>query len=329
MQKVVIPENVKEIELKLEKPNQKIQQYYEDYSKGLLSKEVFANKLSLIVLYDHWYFGLKIRKEDIGEFYILLRPIIYRVISQYNNSKSSFATFFYTTIKYAIKSWNRKRVNEHINQSTINNYTLNEKLVSKSYLTCCDSNLYGNTYSENNINLDNFNPNQELYINGKRISKLFLLIITLKLSFYLTDAQITDISNFLGIKKEKLENYVEQCLDSLGPRIRIYKELETSININCIKKNKFNIAQKINSSEYLDPILKSRNDFYSKKWKTSVNRYNTKKMFINQTVIGKVLNISGYKIRYMLRKYELNPNDLREGCFKIIQKKSLENKGIV
>lgn len=326
MKSFEIPKNVKEIELELEKPNYKTQIVFEEYLNGFVCKEDLINRLSVIVVYHPLYFGIKISKEEIGEFYLFIKPVIERIISQYEEKKSRFSTYFYINMKYSYQTWNRKKYYEKLHQKTINYYAINEKILSNNFLTCSD---FPESYNENKPIFDEIDPKQQLFINGKVVSKLSLLVLALKFSFYLTESQISKISSYLEIPDKKMEQYIKQCLDSLQPRLIVLKKLETSLNRYSIKKNQIMFAMNSNTSNYSKNTLQQQYDFCSTNWKKYINRYKNKNMFVSQNVIGEILNIPTGRIRYMLKKLTLTFEDLKDGYYELKLDKDIKDKGIV
>ena len=148
------------------------------------------------------------------------------------------------------------------------------------------------------------NENEELpdiYIDNKKLDKNCLLILALKISYYLTDKSIERLAKKININPDVLWQYKLQADESLVSKIKKLEKYKTKIckayyykirheySLDYLEKNNLKFIQTKYSQKFQDEL-----------WKKTLS--DKIKIYTSNRIIAQILNLSEYQVKTKLRK---------------------------
>ncbi len=262
----------------------KVNSIYESFKKNKITKEK-----SIILLMEeifkspHYYEISKFNEDQRSDFILWSYKGINSLIDNYNDSSSSFLTYFTSTIRFLAKTWKKLYTREKTKQFVLDAFHDEEILEkeSKGYIYVSEPAMQ---YGRKNLYPLNLSPTH----------KKTLLILALKCYPYLTINHINKIPYLVGISPDEFSKYMGAIEEKTKKNKENFNIADGKLGYTFIKCRQCinelnNMDDNINQYYIVQNDLEKHKKLLEKK---RINYYRMKRRIIpKNTTIDAVLNL--------------------------------------
>ncbi len=217
---------------------------YADFKNKKTTLPETVNKIIRLMYENPKYFQLESFSQDnLQDFMVFCHPQLRLIIQKYDDSRSSFATFFSYCIYMQKKRFFKVYYRNYAKQKAISEYLEEETMTDAAEVSAY----------KNNVDLQDILPPETISLDiimktipgFSRIRSLTpkqkLLILTLKSCSFISDSQVQQIAQITGMKLEDLYSMLDTVEKSLNTRKKRINECNERLNKAWLCKKKLKL----------------------------------------------------------------------------------------
>ena len=289
----------------LKKEKIDLNEVFDSYKSGEISIQKGIELICKSIFLVPEYFGLSsIDCSNIGEFIIFLYPYLTKVFLLFSTTKSTFVTYLQTIVRLQYKSFLRKKFKEEAKFNSIK-VLYNEIDTGKRYRKISEITPYYIDKEEKEDSLLNIK-----FSENNKINRKCLLVFALKLSYYLTEKDIYHLSLLINIDADKLWHYKEAAVSSLKNKIKVREKKDNLLTSTYLSRIIYRMElEQLKEKNYYYFKAKNTYNLLDNRWKKMLESRKEKPIFVSNSELSRILNISLSKIRTLvcyIKKYDEN-----------------------
>ena len=272
-----------------------INELFNLFSSKKISKKEFTDKLLRIIIENRFFFSLeRLNDDSLFDFLYFCFPKITECIHEFDDSKSSFASFYQMHIRMEYLNWKKARMKENLkNRAVLNINKHDYSSVEEYYYSASEDNVtYGNASNSVAKMLSHKKGKKELYV------------IILKSIDYLTSAQISSLVDYYELDFNELGMYLEEAKECIKIKKENILKMQELVHKDFFRREELRLG--LTQFETDTPLYCQFYEDYVKicrRYQSRKNRLAKMKAIPSDNEIAKILNISPSCVRYILRKY--------------------------
>lgn len=265
--------------------------HYNGFVNGRISFQELRN-----LLLEHTFHSKKkwklgwMTEDDFSEFLIYLEGSIKKIVQNYDGSLSNFSTYFSNAVIRQAGWWRIKR------------FEKNKRLSCGDLLVNEEQSRVSDDIADEIVErlTDTHNKHKLRMTKVDNVVREFLLVLTLKASYDITDTMIEKIACVTDVNEEALRYMVSEARKSMEKKINRLNILNIRrSNAYSLRRNAIDDAE-LSTEESLFIINKGYSK-YDKRWIKINNMISQQSMTPANLVIGDLLDISTRRITKILK----------------------------
>ena len=271
-----------------------VNKIYVCYKNQEISKEKAVSCLLAEIFKSPLYYCTeRLPEDEISSFLIWIHHHIPKILENYDDSSTTFLTYFTSSVRLRYKSWKRSTVKQRCFQEVLDN---------QQYLDYTESN-------ENESQVSETPPEYEIESENNISLKepltkkqaTTLLVLSLKSYYLLSDRVVATIPALTGISPQEFRQYLRSIEDKMQDKLEIRKHLENRVNMSYIMCQQYAIElsnMTADSCQYQIVFQKYENQ--KKKLDYLRYRHKTFNLKPSNRMVEDVLNLPEGSVRRIL-----------------------------
>ena len=277
----------------------KLQGVYKNYSEGKVSKEQAQQELWDVLFRNrHRFMPTWVREDELQEFMVVAKRLLFHMLENYNSRLSSFSTFFFGAVSIS-GQWCHKKSAVKRSRSVCCNELLEEGSLDVQAVdipedTVCNKNWH---YREQKSWVSRGASDKK-----RSIRRDICLVLAIKSCMQIDDLMIEKVAFETGVSIQDLQQMILQAKMSMEKKIERVERLIIRRNFAYFRRKWILMKKADSTGAFLSWFTDEKLDMYDRKWKAAIDLIAKQRMSPSNDVVAKILSMSPKRVRFLLDK---------------------------